>query len=326
MALTVSHGYNSILAVGKEGTLGTPVVVTQKVPFRSETLTANVNQISDNDLCGSPVRGPSQDGTLIVEGGWTQSMRPTLQQVPLECFFGNLLLDTPVVGTNTYSMLNTTSGLGMTVAINKDVSPIWEFAGFKPSEMTISGNPTDGILIAFTGVATGLDLSSAINTLPILQGLAVPSNFFIFQNMTFRIADLVDPLAAADAVQISDFSFTFNRNLEATEVNSANRLEGEENDFRDATGSITVPRYCEDFLVDAHLNGTLLQMDTSWTNGTNTKTVQMPLVKVTSATASVGGAEFTTLDVELEFFKDPSGTNPHITLQNPQAEFEMTEN
>ena len=100
--MAVSHGFESIMGIGTEVTPGTPVVTTQKIPYRSESLKAQFNLIQDSSLCGPAARPKSQQGTKIAEGGFEAHMRYTLSQLILSHFFGSLLIDTPVVGTNTY--------------------------------------------------------------------------------------------------------------------------------------------------------------------------------------------------------------------------------
>lgn len=326
MAVTVAHGFQSILGIGEEVTAGTPVAATVKVPFLSEDLTEQFDEILDNSLCGTAARTIGQQGTQIVEGGFDLHWRYTLNFLLMRHFFGTLLADTPVVGTNTYQFDSNIDGNALTVAIEKTVS-VWEFAGFKVDEMVISGNPTDGIQLDVDGFAVDLDLASVINTTASLGALSLPGPFMTYQDMRFRIGDLVDALASpTDDIQIADFEITLARNLEATTVNSQQRLEALENDFRDAELSFTIPRYCSNFFVTAHQNHTPLQADIFITDGTNSKTIRMPKLIVLEAPASVDGPGFIEQPVVCQIIPDPEGANTFMTLQDTNSEIEIQEN
>lgn len=320
-----AHGFQSIMGVGAESTIGTPVAATEKVCFLSEDLTEQFEEILDDSLCGTPARSIGQQGTQIVEGGFEYHWRYELAQAILTHFFGTLSVDTPVVGTNTYSLDPNIDGDGITVAIDKQVS-VWEFAGYKVNELVITGNPTDGIQISVDGFAIDLDLASILNTPATLAALGDPGAFMVFQDLTFRIGDLVDALASpTDDFSISEFSITLTRNLEPTPVNSQQRLEAVENDFRGAELTFTIPRYNDNFFVSAHQNHTPLQCDIAVTDGTNTKTILMPKLIVLEANASVDGAGFVTHEVTAQIIPDPEAANAFITLADTNSEIEIQE-
>lgn len=324
MGTPVAHGYQSIMGVGTEVTPGTPVVVTQKVPFISESIKSQFNHVQDNSLCGPAARPKSQQGTLISEGGFELHFRYQLAQLILQHFFGSYLVDTPVVGTHTYSLDPSIDGDALTLAIEKVVS-VWEHTGYKISELTISGSPTDGIMIEVDGFAVNTDLASVTNTSATLEALAGPGDFMLFQDMTLRIGDHADALTAADEIDISSFEININRNLEPTEVNSPNRLEALENDFRETTFEFSIPRYCANDFINFHTNHTCLQAELVFTDGTNTKTIRMPNLIITEFDADVSGPEFVELPISMTAHPDQAGANAFMTLQDTRAEIELTE-
>lgn len=322
--MAVSHGFESQMGIAPEVTPGTPVVVTQKIPYISESIKSQNNHVQDNSLCGPAARPKSQQGTLIAEGGFEFHFRYTLAQEILSHFFGSFLVDTPVVGTNTYSLDPSIDGDAVTIAIEKTVA-VWEHAGYKVSELTITGSPTDGIRIEVDGFAVNTDYASVINTSAVLDGLAVPGDFMLFQDMTLRIGDQADALAPADEIAISDFTITINRQLSPTEVNSFDRLEALENNFRETTFEITIPRYEFQTFIDFHSAHTALQADLVITDGTNTKTILIPNMLTMEFDAEIGGPEFTEHPITFTCHPDQAGDNAFMTLQDTRAEIELSE-
>lgn len=322
--MPISHGFELILGIGDEVTFGVPVVATEKVPLRSEGLGEIFNQVQDESLCGPAARPQPQQGTRIVEGPIEFHMRYTLAQLLLEHFFGTYLVDTPSVGIHTYSLDPNIDGKSVTAALDKQVS-VWEFAGFKPSEMTISASPTDGVIIELDGFAVSLDLTSAINTEVILEALTAPGDIILFQDATVRIGNLVDALDASDDVSISEFEISINRQLEATEVNSRERQEALENGFRETTFEITIPRYELNTFINFHKNHTQLQCTIDITDGTNTKSILIPKMLVMEYEAEVGGPEFTEHTVTFTCHPDSAADNAFIVLNDTLAEIELRE-
>ena len=325
MATVVAHGFSSIMGVAEEVTLGTPLAATQKICYLEESLDETINEILDNSLCGTAARSIGSPGTKIIEGGFSFPLRVDLADLVIKRFFGVLSIDTPAGGTNTFELQNEIDGEALTVAVDKQVA-VFEFAGWKPSTFTITGNPTDGIVISVDGFAKSLDLTSVLNTTSSLAALADPGSFYTFAQAAVRIGDLADTLASpGDDVKMSDFSIELNRQLEAVEVNSDDRTEALENGFRESTFTITVPQYCSNFFIDAHQAHTSLQCDIVLTNGANTKTIFMPKLIVTDYTANVTGPEFVTHEITMQIIPDPEADNAFITLQNTASELEIQE-
>jgi len=325
MAVVIAHGFSSIMGVAEEVTLGTPLAATQKICYIEESLDETINEILDNSLCGTAARSIGTPGTKIIEGGFSFPLRVDLADLVIKRFFGVLSIDTPSAGTNTFELQNEIDSEALTVAVDKQVS-VFEFAGWKPSTFTVTGNPADGIIIAVDGFAKSLDLSSVLNTSSSLAALADPGGFYTFAQAVVRIGDLVDVLASpGDNFEMSDFTIELDRGLEAVEVNSNDRTEALENAFRESTFTITIPQYCSDFFIDAHQAHTSLQCDITLTNGANTKTFRMPKLIVTDYTANVTGPEFVTHEVVMQILPDPEADNAFMTLENTASELEIQE-
>ena len=323
--MVVAHGFSSIMGVGEEVTLGTPLAATQKICYLEESLDETINEILDNSLCGTAARSIGTPGTKILEGGFSFPLRVDLADLVIKRFFGVLSIDTPSAGINTFELQNEIDGEALTVAIDKQVA-VFEFAGWKPSTFTITGNPTDGIVIAVDGFAKSLDLASVLNTTASLAALTEPGSFYTFAQAVIRVGDLADALASpGDDFLPSDLSIELNRNLDAVEVNSTDRTEALENAFRESTFTFTIPQYSSNFFIDAHQAHTSLQCDITLTNGSNTKTVRMPKLIVIDYTANITGPEFVTHEIIMQILPDPEADNAFMTLQNTASELEIQE-
>jgi hypothetical protein len=191
--------------------------------------------------------------------------------------------------------------------------------------LTISGTPSDGLVITVDGFAKSLDLASVLNTTASLAALGTAGFITTFQQSVVRVADLVDALQASDAFEVSEWSIELDRGLEAVEVNAADRTEALENAFRESTFTMTIPQYQSDFFVDAHRAHTALQADIVVTNGANTKTIKMPKLLVLDYNANVGGPEFVTHEVTMQIIPDPENANTFMSLQNNNSEIEIIE-
>lgn len=324
--MATSHGFQGVMGVGEESTVGTPVAATQKVPFRSESLKDQHNHVLDSSLAGPAARPISQQGTKIAEGGIEFHLRYTLQQLILKHFFGLLEIDTPSVGINTYSLIPAIDGLSLTVAIDKQVK-VWEHAGVKLSDFSISGNPTDGVIVSADGFFVDTDYESVLNTTASLAALAQPGPIGLYQDMTFWIGDLADALSASDAYCPSSFELSINRGLEPTEVNKYDRLEALENAFRETQLTIEIPRYdtgAQQFIT-WHENHTQLQAIITMSDGTNDKTIYIPNMLLMSFDAEMSGPEFPTIPVTFTCHPDQAGDNTFIVLQDTRAEVELQE-
>lgn len=323
--MPISHGFETVAAVSDtEPTYGTAIEVTQKLPIISESYSEQFTQVLDNSLCGPATRSKPQQGTRMVDGDIDLHWRYLLQNLLLKQFFGTLATDTPVGGTNTYQLDAAIDGKHITFALDKTVS-VHEWASLKTSELTITGNPTDGIRINASGFAHSLELSSVINTTVVLDALTASGDIMLFQDATLRIADLADAINSSDAIEISEFEITINRQLEAVEINSRERREPLENGFRESMLTITIPQYEADTFIDWHKAHECLQADLTITDGTNTYVINMPLMLVESHEEPITGPEFTVHEVTFTLHPDTGGLNAFMTLQDTDTELEIQE-
>lgn len=320
----IAHGFSVIMGAGSEATFADPVAATEKVCFISETLSEMVQEVMDASICGNAAQSIGQPGTKIIEGGVVYPWRTDVGSILLKRFFGDYQEDTPEAGQNTYVLTNSIDQIGTTIAIDKQVK-VYEFAGFKGSNFKLTGSPGDGIRISLDGFAVLLDTESILNTSETLEALDEEGFILLFQDAVLRIADLDDALAGGDALDVSVFSVEMNRNLDAVEVNSHNRTEALENNFRESRFTFTVPQYSSDFVVDAHRAHTPLQADITITSGAFVKIIQMPKLIVLEYKNNVGGPGFLQIAVTCQVIPDPEGTNAFMTMENIRAELQILE-
>lgn len=282
-------GTKSKMAGVEETTFGQPLLVDTKIPFVEENLTADFTPDPDPTLCGDAAQGPPEQGVLQTSGGWTEMWKYTNNNLSLRRFFGEF----NVAGVNpaNYTLLDDLDEEGTTYVIDKIVD-IWQFSGYKPNVLTITGAPGDNVRLAYDGFATGLviDPTTPLNNRAQLDSLGGFTDKNIrFRHLTLLVGDLTDALAPADEFKISGFTVTCNRAFEADEVNDEFLLEAIANGFRVSTLQLNFSRYSDNVFRNWHINHTDLQATLAFTDGTKTKTIYLPLMKVTTAPVNVTG-------------------------------------
>jgi hypothetical protein len=321
--MATARGFQQIMGLKAETTLGTAVAVNYKVPFVSDTFDQQFTHIQNAALVGSGAPLNSIQSVRHVPGGFTAYLTYDLIHPVLKHFFGNY---TPVAGAGDerYVMQETLDGLGLTVAINKQVS-VHEYAGFKVGEFTLTGTPADGIRYSVAGMATARSLSSVLNTSGVLAALAEPATSARFTDLTLRIGDLADALAAGDNTPVSGFSLSINRNLQQDEVNSNTLLEALESNFRQGTLTLNVPRYTTDQWKTWHDNHTVLQAELAFDNGTDPyKKVRLAQLQVVSAPTPTSGPGLLPITVTLSLHNNLNNANTQTGFTF-DAEIEIVE-
>jgi hypothetical protein len=311
--MPTGRGFQSILGIKAESTWGTAVAADTKLPFISEDLNETFQHIANESLVGAGIRQRASQGPREVAGGFEAYWTYALAQPLLKHFFGNHTV--AASADDYYDLQETIDGNSLTVAIAKQVS-VHEFAGFKCNELTLTGSPTDGVRIGASGFAKQRSLSSVLNTSASLAALSEPANFVQFHHLVLRIADCVDALASGDAVAVAGFTLTLTRNLEPAMVNSQLPLEALENNFREATLELEVPRYTTDQFLTWQASHTLLQADMVFTSGSLVKTIRMPQLTVVSAPPNVGGPGLipVTVSLALASNRDAGNANTNMTF------------
>lgn len=291
-----SVGALSILGAGAEVTWNTPVIVTQRVPFMNpDAINEVFEHLADMSLEGDPNPRRPDQGMKTIPVTFQTYWRYTLNQLLLTQFFGQR----SGVGPFTYTLLNSVQGISCTLALEQEVSVI-ELAGYKSDQIVITANPTQQFMIEYTGSGGDIDRASATNTSAVLAALTDTDENILFTDMTFRIADTADALAGGDALGIEDLSITIQRNLRMDQHSNQGRtiLEQVGNGFFTGALNFTIPRYTANTYKTFQTAHTTLQADITLTDGTNTKTILMPEIKIVDAPPVSGGQELFNVPIQ----------------------------
>lgn len=307
-----SHGFAGILGLGIEtSNWGTEVVATERFPFLSETLTDNFDQIPDEALEGKAGMRPHEQGIERAVGGFVGNWRYDTTQLLLQHFLGTL-------AAGQYTLDENLDDTGLTVAIQKTVD-VWTFPGYKPSQVTISGDANGIVQIAAeNGVAKQLVLASGTNTTGVLAALTNSAENVLFHEMTFQIANLDDHIAAGDAFSVSSFNLVINRNHAPADVNAQQVLEPKEDGRRQVTLSFQLPRYSANTFVTWHRSNTPIQGRIYFTDGAGTKEFLLPHGRVTSAPPNIAGAGLVPVPVEITWYRN-AGVNTNAVTYDMNA-------
>lgn len=311
--MPTGRGFQHIMGVKKETTLGTAVATDTKVCYISDTLDEQYQHIQNQALIGTGAPKKSIQSVKTVPGGFDTYWTYKLADPLLVCFFGTHTVVSG--GDNYYKMDEEIDGDGLTVAIDRQVS-VHQYSGFKLSQMTITGNPTDGVRLAFEGFGMGRSLAPTLNSASVLAALTEPSQEMKFTDLTLRIDDLTGALSSADDIAVSAFSLTINRNLQQDEVNSQTLLEALENNFRVGTLTLNVPRYTANTFLSWHSAHTTLQCELAFDNGTDPyKKIRLPQLKVVSVPVQAGGPGLLPMTITLSLHnnRDDANTQTNFT-------------
>jgi Phage tail tube protein len=309
-----NHGFQTIMAVGLESTWGTGVNATQKLPYISDSLDALRRHNQTPAMTGSATMPKSTQGVRVAGGGIETYYTYGLIQPLLQAFFGDHTVD---AADDFYTYTDLSTGISLTVAVNRGVS-IHEYLGYKIGELTLSGAPNDAVKLSLSGNAKNRLVSGTENTSGELEALAEPAEQVLFHELTFRIGDLADDLAAGDNVSISNFSLKMNRNHVVKEVNSTTAEQAKENGFAQGELEFTLPYYDADTWITRQEAHTLLQASLIFTDGTNTHYWNMPQALVVEAPVPQSDAGMTEPKIKLSLHPNRDAANANTAMTHEE--------
>lgn len=333
--MSTGQGAASRAALGKETVWGTRVAVDTLIPFDSESVVKSIAQIESAYLDGTA-------GKRSLIGSLIDAMGDLSGEMVFDQISGGFIGIEDIVrgafgagawdAANTLSQytLNSTIDDSYTVAFNKQVSA-WEIGGVKIGSLALSG--AAGEICKFSASLIGQDLlrtgdAGIVNAIAAITGIS-PSNTPVpitFNDLVFRIGDQANALAGGDQLGISQFEFGLNNSLsdptfstiDSTNTNAKTTLEPERNGLREVTIKITVPRYIADTMFSNNNNDTPLQADLIWTNGSDSFSLFLPNIYVTSVSAPISGPEIISQEIEFTAVRN-NGTNTYMTLTDSTA-------
>ena len=300
------------------------MVVTDKIPFISESLIEEYERLTSEWLDGHSGYRPSDQGGKKVQGAFSCNLVYDLKSgsefvgtdLPLAQVMGGFYFDT--VLENSQITLSNDLLKFATIALLKgdtgSANSLWEFISAMGKGLTIEGDALKDVRATFDWICYNVRRSSCTNTATDLTTLpTLTPNRLLFSDITFRIAtDFSDALAATDKLTISKFSLKLNNNLTDAEFGSPENtghtdaqltLQPKRNGFREVTFAITLPRYNADTWLDAQAGNSPVQADLKFTDGTYNFYIYLPNMNVTKVSAPIGGPGTFPMEVEFKCFR-----------------------
>jgi len=292
---------------GKETAWGIAVACTELVPFLSEDFTEQIEILKDEYHHGGATlknyqpSSRSINGKLVVEGVY--------DRIAGDPIGVGALLATAVgsaVWKVTPGMVQFEPPIDLaryaTLAFEKQVS-VWEIQGAKCKGFEISGNAQGKIQFSFDFIGRKLLRTGdvgIVNSTTTFNNLTPTENptLMAFDHLICRFGDLGSPLAAANQINISSFTFSVNNML--TDPEFATPKSGEDPLYtlepirvakREVSLKLTIPRYESDAVFSAFKGNTAKQCDLKFTSGTDQFNIFLPNLRIDEPAAPVSGPE-----------------------------------
>ena len=301
--MATAKGFAAKAAVGKETTWGTPVVVSQLIPFVSEGLSKEFSRASDNILGSEAIQRAeitqeNTSGSVELEAVYTGL--DEILEAALGTKSGTGISTDPFIFSLTED-INTS----LTIAIDKQVS-VHEFVGVKINQLTIQGSAGDTIKVSLDTIAKSKN--RAASALNLSTDIAAASPFggrMLFSDVSCSVG--------GSPIGIAGFNLQLNNNLTAVYENSKEPVEILRNGKREVSLSIDIARYINDTFNDYFELDAEIPIILSATDGTNNFEINIPRAKVTKVGDPVGGAEIIKQTVEFILLK--SGTSNEFEIK-----------
>ncbi len=335
--MAVAKGHKARIGIGQQTDYNTALTVTDLIPFTSESLTQAWTRIPDAILCGKAGMpkdtraGKTVNGNLTVEGVY--------DEVDSNAFGIELLL-LAAMGTtsrtgdfNRYVLADILAEF-LTIAVDKQIAA-FEFIGAKCNGFTFSIDTNAIAVLDFPFICKNRFKTgdgSITNAIADITSLNKPSLTKLrWQDMTFRVANLDDAIAAADQVKVSSLSLSLTRNLDS-DINSSAANSGHtdselteepsEDEFREVEFSFTLPRFEALTYFTFWDNDTLLQADIKFASGTYNFDIFIPTMKIMDISAPIDSAGVLSQTITCTCFLRDAG---NTTMQYNDAATDVDE-
>jgi hypothetical protein len=230
-------GYQTILAVGEESTVNTPVNATQRVRNLEFTADAQYTRLFDESLSGTVAQITPELGVLDIGGTWRAYDTYTLSNLLLKHFFGSL-------STGRYTFLDSLVGKSMTWAIDKQVS-VWNLSGVKINQLVLTFG-AEGATLSGTMIAQGLLYSGGENTAGELAALlpSVAKRCKLAPDLNVRLGVASAALGTPEEISVQSGTLTLTRPMVEQHVSGTrNVLEPAPDNFLQGTVELELSRY-----------------------------------------------------------------------------------
>ena len=306
--MSTGKGYAARCALGVESTYGTPVAVTELIPFSSESINKLIAKIESEYLDGNPGRKNLTNSLISIQGDLSGEMvydEETGDPIGCEQLIKGVLGDSARDAANSINQYFCADDVDdhFTIAFSKQVS-VWEAASIKVNTLEIAGNIGEkvtfnaggliGEQLRRTGDAGIENAAAALNAL----SPTLPTNI-VLEDAVFRIGVIAAALDSDDETCIEGFSLSINNNLSdpqhatecSTNDSSLTTLEPLRNGRREITFTIQIPRYTADTFFGHLDDDAVLHADLKFSTGSYEFNILLPYLKVDVPTAPIGGAE-----------------------------------
>lgn len=302
--MPMNVGFASAAGYGLESTWSTAVAVTNAIKYLSDSMDQTRAKIVRATNRGQGGREANSLTHKVAGGNLTGLFTYELADPWLTHFLGTFTVD---VGGDFYTLIDQVTD-GLTVAIDRVVA-VHEYEGYVIDAMTLAGSPDIGVTFEWQGTAKQRLITGTTNAAAAVAALAEPAGSVLFHEMTLRVGDMADALAAGDDLSVSQFSLAVNRNKVAQAVNATTRLQSKENGHRDSMLTITLPRYEVDTFLGWEDAGTPLQGNLIFTDGTSTKDLRISHMTVESVPISQSDDSQAEMTVTLRLHENGSAAN-----------------
>jgi hypothetical protein len=247
------------------------------MPFDSEGMTEQYEEIEHNDLLGYGGREPSDHGNVNIVGS-------TIHELDYDNFDPLFEAAMGQVSTRTFAPTNDHVGKYYWIEFDKQVER-WQYGACKANKIVIRGPENNGLVVMEVEHYGRLLIRDSD---ALVVGALTSSSKVLFKNLDFRIGDYVDALAGGDSVKISSFELTFERNFKKDDfTNNTTGIYCEEpvpGDWRNVTLSLEIPRYntTNDLFADWKQAGTGLQASFTFTGTGGTLLISLPEMRIFS--------------------------------------------
>jgi len=282
--MSAIKGVLSKAAIGEEAVAwGTEAATYELCQFNSESMSEKPESVFLNAL-GAPGQKPSEKGGIVVTGDFVMKGD----------YYNALgILLKAAMGSVSLGVYNLTDELATFFSLKvekKNTGKLWTYLGCKVQSLKISGNAKDQFIIV---TATIVAKSKTVATGSISETFTNES-LVLMSQLTARLADRADALAAGDIVLITDWELSMDRNLKGDDFvgGSHTILEPLINGHRKVGLTMTIPRIADDTYAGYQQNRTPLQCDLVFTDATKTLTIEVPyLILSDGGDTPIGGPE-----------------------------------
>lgn len=217
-----AQGHLGFFGLGKEGTWGTAVAVTDYAELMSESLTLGIDRFDTRNIFAGHYEPDDYAGVRRSAGGIVLAANPLPMGHLLRAIFNNQSASTVLSGflyTNNYTTVNTNFADGVprqpyTLEVHRDVTSSHQYAGALANRMTLSLAPNQDLRATVEWIAKARALIA--KTTPTFP--ASPANPFTFDTASIQ-------LAGAATARIEALTMEFNNQLEGIPaLNNSNEI------------------------------------------------------------------------------------------------------